>query len=134
MQKALQKIIYSNFSWMTNLKGINCGNGWFNIIDLLCSKIHHHLTMHPIKDFRIDYIGEEFGCLNVKINSKDELILKYINEAQESSYGICEICGDPGKLYNKGGWLITICPSCNEGDFEGIHLESAGFIFNNLKL
>ena len=73
--------------------GIECGKGWFDLLDKLCTDIEKELV--KIKDykekypFKIDQIKEKFGGLRFYVSSCTDKIYKMIDEAEEKSYTIC---------------------------------------------
>lgn len=91
--------------------GICTGNGWYDIIDELCSKLE------PLGVVAAQ-IKEKFGGLRFYINPLNEgvdweEVHDHINEAESKSYKTCEICGKPGKRIG-GGWVVTRCDDCKE--------------------
>ena len=89
--------------------GIDCGDGWFTIIDLLCNNIQHHLKYHPeLKQVEAAQVKEKFGQLCFYTDGSDEYVTGLINMAESISAHTCEICGAPGKTYRKG-WHVTRC-------------------------
>ena len=96
------------------LFGIECCDGWFNLLDKLMGKITKTCTNkcdYPI----IFQIKQKFGGLRFYIESlksddnvRDE-ILKHIKEAEDESCQTCEICGEQGEIKNIKGWLSCVC-------------------------
>lgn len=85
--------------------GMTCGDGWYNLIDELCSKLEPFgLTAAQVK--------EKFGGLRFYIegcpSDKFEEIYKYIGEAEKKSVETCEVCGKPGEVRG-GSWLRCLC-------------------------
>ena len=87
--------------------GIECGDGWFDLIDRLCKDI-----------MRIDpttvatQVKEKFGTLRFYAATRHE-IFDLIDKAEEESETICEECGAPGKTEGTM-WLKTICKKCKK--------------------
>lgn len=111
-----------------------CGDGWFTIIDELCSDIQHYVEQNKRSlDFKkergelvedIEYeqaevkvvqVKEKFGGLRFYINGGDDYVNGMINFAESMAYKTCERCGLPGKLNNKG-WSRVLCAACNAAD------------------
>ena len=103
--------------------GFECGNGWFNLINKLCSDLTLLMDKYKIKIIA-DQVKEKFGGLRFYIhidgdthqsvyNKVDELI----KEAEEKSFKICEICGEKGKQRGKQ-WVRTLCDKCNKPKIE----------------
>lgn len=119
MQKELQNQIFDTFSFYSDLcrnNGIQCGNGWFYILNELNWKLLYFKQKNPNVDIQIQKVSELFGGLKINSNIADPSLLKYINEAEEESYKTCEICGRPGKVQSRCGWLITLCERCDGTD------------------
>jgi hypothetical protein len=93
--------------------GFDCGDGWFNIVDQLCSNIQHHIDWKNKKEKVVeqvvaDQIKEKFGTLRFYYSGGDEHIAGLITMAESMSGVTCEDCGKPGK-WRTGGWIVTVC-------------------------
>lgn len=88
--------------------GIECGNGWYDILDEMMAKIAS-LNLPP--EFTFSQIKEKFGTLRVYTSYCDERVEKIIEEAEAKSAVTCEICGKPGTV-NQKGWLKCRCADC----------------------
>ena len=83
-----------------------CGNGWYDLIDVLCSIIERRAT----PDTDITQIKEKFGGLRFYCHGVDDYCYGMIDFAEKISTRICEECGNPGKLMKSNtGWLHTAC-------------------------
>jgi hypothetical protein len=107
--------------------GIECGDGWFDILSSLCFQIHQHeeninrqIKWKQEQDpeynsdyfsFKFDQIKEKFGGLRIYFSGGDEYVKGLISMAEDFSCQICEVCGQRGKP-NKGGWISTLCENC----------------------
>lgn len=89
--------------------GFECGDGWSNLIYSLCKDIE--LALEPNDEFEVKQVKEKFGGLRFYYSGGNEKINKLVDEAEEKSYTICEMCGKPGKLIDDG-WLQTLCHVC----------------------
>jgi len=109
--------------------GFSCGDGWFILIDELCSMIQAHIEN---ENWSISYkkekgklpedapmfpqieatqVKEKYGGLRFYVNHYDDYIRGLISMAETLSYKTCEDCGNPGKT-NHDGWIITLCDPC----------------------
>lgn len=99
--------------------GFECGDGWFNIIDQLCSNIQHRIDWRQeqkekygrgegCKQVVAVQIKEKFGTLRFYTEGGDEEIYGMIRMAESMSCVTCEVCGSPGKQRH-GGWIRTLC-------------------------
>ena len=99
--------------------GFECGDGWFNIIDRLCSNIQHHVDWAQLQKEKYGrgegctqvvavQIKEKFGTLRFYTNGGNEQIYGMIRMAESMSAVTCEECGAPGHTHG-GGWVRTLC-------------------------
>lgn len=91
--------------------GFECGDGWYDLIDLLCNAITHHLKYNAPPDTPpviAEQIKEKFGTLRFYYSGGDRKVDAYVEMAELMSGRICEVCGKPGKP-NDGGWIKTTC-------------------------
>ena len=106
--------------------GIECGDGWFDILSSLCFLINQHekniegnskyrktqnlepITYEPVQ---FTQIKEKFGGLRIYTYGGDEYVKGSIAMAESWSYHTCEYCGEKGKP-DKNGWIVTICNKC----------------------
>ena len=90
--------------------GIECGDGWYDLIDKLCSDL---IKLNP--SVVAMQVKEKFGGLRfyvtitVPISEKNtDLILERISKAETDSETTCEVCGKKGRI-RAGGWLRCLC-------------------------
>jgi hypothetical protein len=109
--------------------GIECNNGWYDIISSVCWMIRGHednivwQTKHKQKtdpDYQSDYfpvkfdqVKEKYGGLRLYFSGGDEYVEGLVSMAEAMSYKICEVCGNKGKP-NEGGWISTFCDGCRK--------------------
>lgn len=102
--------------------GIECGDGWYEILSSLCFLIHQYEknieaqtkpNYYPVK---FHQIKEKFGGLRVYFSGGDDYLDGLVEMAERWSYRTCEICGEKGKP-NQKGWITTLCNSCREKKF-----------------
>lgn len=96
--------------------GLECGGGWYDILDTLCDRIIETEEYILEKDsnykrVKFDQIKEKFGVLRIYYSGGNEFIAGMISMACELSYKTCEACGNRGKQ-NKRGWISTLCDNC----------------------
>ncbi|MDE1833671.1 MAG: hypothetical protein KGH58_04615 [Candidatus Micrarchaeota archaeon] len=107
----------SNLYWAF---GIECGPGWYELIDELCGYIQKHLESTPGLRFEPAQIKEKFGGLRFYYDYGDDYIRQLVNGAEEKSFKVCEGCGKSGRLMkSKTGWLRTLCSMCQKLSSEG---------------
>lgn len=83
-----------------------CGNGWFSLIKELIEDL-----IALGWDRKTCQVKEKFGGLRFYITSGSDAIYDRISQAEEASYTVCEVTGQPGELRNDIGWLTTLCDS-----------------------
>lgn len=112
--------------------GFDCGDGWFNILDQLCSQIQHHIDWkEKQRNWAIDFnskaaqeemrvvpesipqvvayqVKEKFGTLRFYYNGGNERISGMVALAEGMSAVSCERCGCPAKIRGDG-WVQTLC-------------------------
>jgi len=111
--------------------GFECGEGWYNIINMLCANIQHHIDWshknyswdlkwneeHPaeLRDVRepvpqvvASQVKEKFGGLRFYYSGGDDEIHGMVRMAEAMSEVTCEVCGSPG-TQGGGGWISTLC-------------------------
>jgi hypothetical protein len=117
--------------------GIECGDGWYNLLNTLCFQIQSYIDWHEklnqniiernkeedpegqinqqmlqpyIPQVIVTQVKEKFGTLRFYYDGGDECIDGMVRMAEAMSAVTCEVCGDVGKLRGRG-WYYT---SCNE--------------------
>ena len=101
--------------------GMQCGNGWYTILDKLCGWISWNMknNSHCYPKIEFTTVKEKFGLLRIYYHPIDmtddqksgaDEIAGAISFIETLSATICEDCGLPGKLYSVDGWYITACP------------------------
>jgi hypothetical protein len=117
--------------------GIECGSGWFWIIESLCASIQgaydsavrqreydlkERSEMFPdgipeIVCPSAAQIKEKFGTLRFYVNDAMASWFgdtsSFITMAESMSYRTCENCGCPGSV-RYGGWYRCLCSKCSQ--------------------
>ena len=90
--------------------GLECGEGWFNLIDETCSEIQKTLNGRKLK---FTQIKEKYGGLRIYTNYYIEDIDNILDEAEDKSFEICEECGSKENVkITETGWIYTRCETC----------------------
>jgi len=144
MNEDLQNKLYEKYSKIFRQKdlsaqetcmcwGITCGDGWFDLLDMLCGQIQNRVdnvnrnrswsiesgpkTLIPTKTevfiCEATQVKTKWGGLRFYTDGGDDYIDGLISMAESMSYRVCENCGAPGRL-NKKGWLSSLCEKCRE--------------------
>jgi len=93
--------------------GFEHGDGWYNIIDQLCSNIQHHIDWkekqgHVVPQVVAEQVKEKFGTLRFYYRGGDDAIDGMVRMAESMSGVTCEECGAPGTTGGQG-WISTLC-------------------------
>lgn len=107
-----------------NLKGIECDDGWYDILDRLFYVIKNRIDraqrLNESLDFGWTQLKEKFGSLRAYSYGSDNHIKGAIEMAESMSCMICEVTGEKGKLRRKKvdeageivpAWVKTLCDS-----------------------
>lgn len=99
---------------------ISCSRGWYPLIarlDAQLAALDPEYTVHQVKG--------KFGGLRFSMSSEadpdvQEEMYALIDEAEQASERICEICGSDGELSRSAsGWYQTLCASCRADSDRG---------------
>ena len=103
--------------------GIECDDGWFDLIDTLCFLLQHSVVNgHP--QIEAIQVKEKFGGLRFYVNGCDDYQDGLIAFAENFSYNICEICGTTRNVGHTKNFIKTICEDCYNKS--NINLEFVG--------
>lgn len=117
MRDELEKKLFENFDFFdpngsvshTLIPfGLECSDGWFDLIWDLCDSIKKTIESKGIDNFEVIQVKEKFGGLRFYCDNSTEEIDQLIRAAENKSYVTCEVCGQPGK-FRTGGWVKTLC-------------------------
>ena len=95
--------------------GFECGDGWFQIIWDLSSKlepmIQKYINEFPDREYypRALQVKEKYASLRFYMTSSTDEMEKEIRIAEERSEKTCMDCGKEGKVVSDHGWYITVC-------------------------
>jgi hypothetical protein len=123
--------------------GIECGSGWFWLIDTACFHIQatyesavrqREIDLDELKPLKersemfpdgipeivcpsAAQIKEKFGTLRFYVNDAGADVFgdtsSFITMAESMSYRTCENCGCPGSV-SYGGWYRCLCSKCSQ--------------------
>ena len=94
--------------------GFECGDGWYDLIAVLCCNIQAHLDYNDdVPQVVAMQVKEKFGTLRFYVHGGDEYTAGAISMAESMSSRICELCGNKGKVIEDNGWLKTRCNTCH---------------------
>lgn len=87
--------------------GFECGDGWYDLIDDLCSKLQKYCDEIG-EQVVATQVKEKFATLRFYTDVGSDAVYALIHEAEVRSSKTCEVCGKEGETYG-GGWLRTLC-------------------------
>jgi len=99
--------------------GFCAGEGWWPIIELLCTNIQNHIDWkneqfekrglgNRVEQVVVQQIKEKFGGLRFYYDGGDDEISGMVRIAESVASITCEVCGAPGKSRSTG-WIRTLC-------------------------
>lgn len=106
MDQELQNKLFEKYpNQFKNLKYIECGDGWYEIVGRCCEVIQNYINYSAKRDKVIDFywsqIKEKFSLLRMYNYGADDYINGVVNMAESMSGCVCEYSGNKGKLRNK---------------------------------
>lgn len=90
------------------------GDGWEPLIRDLSEQIETYNRDNPNNLVIALQVKEKFGGLRFYVSGAPDWIHDAIDEAENKSETICELCGKPGKTRSDLGWILTLCDGCHE--------------------
>lgn len=91
--------------------GFACGDGWFALIDTLCTELMRQSTPEQIPV--AVQVKEKFGGLRFYAQTYTDTQYALVDFAEALSYRICETCGTTANVRcYTDGWHITRCLPC----------------------
>lgn len=87
-------------------RGFTCGDGWFDLIDTLCSTIRFNVEHGEMPSVVVKQVKEKFGTLRFYFRGGDDRTAGMVCMAEAMSAHLCEKCGARGELL--GG--MARCP------------------------
>jgi hypothetical protein len=92
--------------------GWDLPEGWTGLVDELIEDL-----LELGWDKNLGQVKSKFGGLRfyIDVSEMDEdtyrAVQARIRKAEDESFKICEVCGEPGERTGKG-WIETLCPNC----------------------
>jgi hypothetical protein len=91
--------------------------GWYPLLKILSQKILLVLKPHPDVELEVGQVKEKMGGLRFywtlsKLFDNPQLkdkITELVNQAEEDSYQICQVCGLRGERRFSKGLFSTLC-------------------------
>lgn len=96
----------------TKVKHLECSDGWFGLLNSLCSVIELRVKSLPLEMQGQIYavqIKSKYGGLRAYFYHTIPVMDGAIELAEDLSNNICEDCGNPGGHKMIDGWVQTLC-------------------------
>lgn len=95
--------------------GVQCGNGWYQLLDILFGEITGYLKYNiQCAPVILTEVKEKFGSLRVRYRGGDANIKGMVDMAIKMSSTICEVCGTNQDVI-RDEFHQTICNKCLKG-------------------
>lgn len=117
MREELQDLLRAKYPRLLRDIYIECGDGWYDILDCLCKEIECVICKMPDEDSSpLDtvyavQIKEKFASLRFYMTIQTDTISSLINFASLLSEITCEVCGDRGEVI-RGALHKVRCKDC----------------------
>ena len=92
--------------------GLECGDGWYKIIDLLCELLQWDIDNNKYPQIEATQVKEKYGGLRFYTNGENEHQSGQISYACNLSEITCEECGSMENVTQTTGWIVTLCSDC----------------------
>ena len=98
-----------------------CGDGWSNIIYVLCFTIQNHIKNlnRNLQENETEYlcqatqVKEKFGTLSFYYDGGNDYIHGMVSMATQMSSKTCEVCGTMDNVgRTRTGWIKVLCQDC----------------------
>lgn len=98
--------------------GITTGNGWFHLIDGLCTRLQWESDHNGAPQVVATQVKEKLGTLRFYCHEASERHASMIELAIELSGRTCDECGAPGTTINVGRLRATRCILHSDAAFD----------------
>jgi hypothetical protein len=91
------------------------GEGWQELVETAVGRIAAALAGAPSARITIVQIKEKFGAIRLYYHDQGlsaataARVEEAVDLAEARSACTCEVCGRPGRMFNKQGWIATRC-------------------------
>jgi hypothetical protein len=103
--------------------GIECGDGWFTLLDTLMGRIKSYCKYQKVEPINIQQVKEKLGTLRFYYTGGDEYIGGIVSMAEHMSSNICEECGTTLDVGRTNGWISYSCEYCHKNNRRRKDLE-----------
>ena len=89
--------------------GLQCGDGWFDLIDILCESLQQETEHGDAPQAVAMLVKQKWGRLRFSVESATERQQAMIDLSEALSARLCEQCGKPGKMQSIKGFRTVRC-------------------------
>ncbi len=108
--------------------GLEIGDGWYQLIQDMCREIAAAYEAEgAAADLVVDQVKEKYGTLRFYYHHKApgteaqalgclpvsselrQTVERIVDDYEEKSAHVCELCGKPGSLREDLEWMLTLC-------------------------
>lgn len=96
-------------------------DGWRSIVETACARLEAAIAAEPDAELVVLDMKEKYGGLRLSISAYglspeagDRATLA-VDLAEARSVHVCDTCGGPGRLRERGGWYATRCEEHADG-------------------
>ena len=98
---------------IANSAGIECFKGWQPILARMLERLEATIPHQPAafqRGLKVKGMREKFGVLTVYLSKVPRPEVQAIlDEAHASAMVTCEVCGVPGRIADRHGWMSVKC-------------------------
>jgi ribosomal protein L37AE/L43A len=113
MKQELEDKLTKKFPFYTKYNkwfGFECEDGWYEMLNEMSEKIQEVIKNNNFHSFGVFQVKEKFGSLRYYTMGSIPEIDEIIDEYEEKSCHICEVCGKTGTIRNISKyWLKCVC-------------------------
>lgn len=90
-------------------RGVQCGDGWFDLIDTLCERLQQETEHADAPQAAAMQVKQKWGRLRFSVEPATERQRAMIDMAEALSARLCEQCGRPGQMRSIGSFRTPRC-------------------------
>ncbi len=110
MKQELEQKLYDDFPRIFENKiGLQCEDGWFQLIHDTCEKLQREYEFSDAEQVVAGQIKEKFGTLRFYFLGGSRRCHDIVNDAERISSATCEKCGVMPAYLTGNHWLRTLC-------------------------
>lgn len=108
-QRKRDEILKKYPKMFKRVKYFEIEDGWLDLLDQLCKLLEPMLE----EDQYATQVKEKYGGLRVYMTVLSDKAWGIIEQFEEQSKKVCEVCGQPGFVRRNRGYMQALCDKCN---------------------